>query len=143
MRYIRCCVEETMNSMTAITFDHAKAMALDVLLNDIANLTVTFTGFHNFNCFLQRFVCDLNQILVFLRHISDEECLIQITMESTMVNCHINIAQVTVLQNQKREIIKWKLMGRRVVKGTCSGRVSGIPWQMTSLTDVQHEAGKL
>lgn len=26
---------------------------------------------------------------------------------------------------------------------SCSGRLSGMPWQMTSLTDVQQDLGKL
>lgn len=61
-------------------------------------------------------------------------------MEFAMVYRDINVAQITILRKKTDLFIK---LQQKNQLQTSKGRVSGIPWQITSLTDVQHDAGKL
>lgn len=72
-----------------------------MFLNYITNFSVPFAGFDNLNRLLQRLVRHIHQILVFLRNVSNEERLIQITMKSTMIDSHVHVTQISVLKHTK------------------------------------------
>lgn len=98
MRHIRSSVEESMNSMSAIALHHTETMTLDVSLDDISDIPKSLTRPHHFNCFAETLVGNRDQLLVLLRDITHEESFIQIAMEAPVVDSHVHIAQVTILQ---------------------------------------------
>lgn len=100
MWHIRSSVEQPVNAVTAVRTDHTEPGCLCVLLNNIPNLPVLFTGLHNRDGFGQAFVCDLHQPLGWFRYIPDKECLIQITVEPSVVDCHVYITQISILERE-------------------------------------------
>lgn len=105
MRHIRCCVEQSMDAVAAVALHNAVAMCLNMLLNDVADFAVPFARLHDGNGLLQSLVRHFNQVLVFLGHIPNEKCLIQIAMEAAMINGHIHVAQISILC--ERQSRKW------------------------------------
>lgn len=97
VRYIRCGMEEPMDAMAAVALHHAVAVRLHVLLDNVADLAVSLARLHNVDGLLQRLVRHFYQILMLLRHIAHEKCLVQVAVEAAMVHRHIHIAQVAIL----------------------------------------------
>lgn len=99
MRHIWGGVEQSMNAMSTVTPYYTVTMRLYVFLDDVTNLTEAFARFNDLDGLAQCFVCDLHQILVFFRHITYEERFVQVTMEFTMVNRNVHVAQIAILRN--------------------------------------------
>lgn len=105
MRHIWCGVEQSMDAVTAVALHDAVTMSLNVLLNDVADFAIPFAWLHNGNGLLQCLVRNFHQILVFLRHISHEERLIQIAMKATMIDGDINVAQISILREKNGQTL--------------------------------------
>lgn len=73
MWYVRCSVEQSMNTMSSIVPDHTVSMWSDVLLDDITDLSESLARLNDLDGFAQRLVCHLDQVLVLLGHISNEK----------------------------------------------------------------------
>ena len=82
-------------------------------------------------------VGSLNQIPTYLIHHTHKHCLIQVSMETTVVHSHINWGRMRVMKFPTRGVYPLLQMSP-----SCSSLVSGIPWQMTSFTEVQQDLGK-
>lgn len=95
-----------MDSVATVGFDYAIAMRLHMLLDDIADFTISFTWFDDGNGLLQRFIRYFNQILVLFGNIANEERFIQIAMETSMIDCHIDIADIAILQLKTNSAMK-------------------------------------
>lgn len=44
MRYVRGGMEQSVNSMSAIALNHAEPVRMHVLLDNVTDFTITFTG---------------------------------------------------------------------------------------------------
>lgn len=106
MRHIGRRVKDAMDSMATVAAHHTKAVRRHILLNDIANLPITHTWSHNLDGFGQGFIRDAHQFLVLLGDLANEECLVEVTMVAAMIDGHIYVTNIAILQ--------WPLVGYAV-----------------------------
>lgn len=98
MRYVRRSVEESMYSMAAVTPDYAESVRLSMFLYYITDLSVFLSGLYNVDGLGQAFVGDLHELLVYRRHLSNKERLIQVSMKAIVIHSDVYVAQVSALQ---------------------------------------------
>lgn len=96
MRHVRSGVEKSMNSMSAITLHDRISELLNVLLDDVADFSIALAGLHNVDCLHESVVGHLNEFLVLFLDISDEKCLIEVSMKAAMKDGHVEIANVAI-----------------------------------------------
>ena len=115
-------------------------------------------------------VGDLDELLGLVVHVADNKGLVEVTVVAVVVGCDVNVDDVALLRTKRPQSTASSsgniardrpgLSNRRAVaccgrgsrashprRGveqlTCSSRRSGMPWQMTSFTDVHTDFGKL
>lgn len=98
MGHIRCRMEQSMDAMSAITLDNRKTVRLGMFLDDVANIPVFLSGFNELDRFVQALVSDFHKILVLFADVPNEESFIEISVESSVVNCYVDIAEITIFQ---------------------------------------------
>lgn len=91
-------VEDAMDSMATVAAHHTESVGRHILLNDIANLPITHTWTHNLDGFGQGFIRDAHQFLVLLGDLANKERLVEVTMIAAMIDGHIYVAKVAILQ---------------------------------------------
>lgn len=91
-------MEKLMYTMSAIRLHNAKAMLLNMLLDNVADFAIPFARFNDVNRFAQCLVCDLNELLVLIRDVTYKESLVQIAVEASVKDSHVQVANVSVLE---------------------------------------------
>lgn len=152
MWHVRGSVEQLVYSMSAIRLHNAKAMLLNMLLDNVSDFAIPFARFNDVNGFAQCLVCDLNELLVLIRDVTNKESLIQIAVETSVIDGHVQVTDVPVLEWPR----VWDAMTERRKLSFCleimeiffsssdlkSSKRKDF-YQITSLTDVQHDFGNL
>jgi len=101
MRYVRRSVEETVNAVSAIAANYAKSVSLSVLLNDIADFLVLLARSHDLDGTRQTLVRDIDELFNLGLDITDEKCLVKIAVKAVMIDRHVDITNITVLERSR------------------------------------------
>lgn len=96
--HIGCGMKESVYSMSTVALHNTEAVSLYVTLNHVANVPKTLAGSDHVDCFADTLVGDFHQLLVFLGNITHEEGLVEVSVETPMVDGHVHIAKIAVLQ---------------------------------------------
>ena len=139
MWHVWSSMKETMNTVTAIATNHAESIGLSVFLNNITNFFILFARFNNLDSTGQTLVRNFDEFLNLGLDITDEKCLVQITVKSAMIHGHVYVAKITVFERSRirytvtdyfvygRATTGWKLMiveGRRITVALKTGLVN-------------------
>lgn len=99
MRDVRRRVEQPMNSVSTVTLDYRETVEIRVLLDDVADFAEFHARFHNGDGLLKTLPGDLDQLSrLFVDFVTDEERLVEVSMESAVVDGDVDIAQISILQ---------------------------------------------
>jgi hypothetical protein len=72
--------------------------------------------------------------------VTDEKSLVEVPVKVPVVHCHVHCKTKLLIHDMPRWRERQSLLPLQM-SPSCSGLWSGIPWQMTSLTEVQHDLG--
>lgn len=97
MRYIWRSMEQPMYTMSAITPDNTESIGLCMLLYHIPDLTVLLARLHNVYGLHKALVRHLDEFACCFRHITNKERLVQVSMEATVVDSDIYVADIPIL----------------------------------------------
>lgn len=109
---IWCAVEQLVDAVTTVTLDHTAVPALCVLLNHISGVPEQHTGLNQLNRLVQAFprgFHDLNGIWVCLGLVSNIVRLVDISVESFVVQRNVDVDDIAIFQ--------WPLVGDPVADG--------------------------
>lgn len=91
-------VEERVDAVSAVALHDAVPVLLHMLLDHVADLAVTLAGLDDVDGLAERLVRHLHQLLVLVLYVADEERLVEIAVKAAVVNGHVQVANVAVLQ---------------------------------------------
>lgn len=98
MWHVRGSVEQLVYSMSAIRLHNCIAMLLNMLLDNVSDFAIPFARFYDVNRFAQRLVSDSNEFFVLVRDVTNKESLVQIAVETSVIDGHVQVADVPVLE---------------------------------------------
>lgn len=101
VRNVRCGMEETMNTVSAIAANDAKSISLRILLNNIADFLILFARSYDLNSARQTLVRNIDKFLNLGLDITNEKSLVQITVKTVMIDSHVDVANVTVFERSR------------------------------------------
>ena len=88
-------------TMTTVASDYRKPISLCMLLYHVAHVSEFNTGFDFVNSFLQTFPCVCDEFFGLFFWSAHKKCFIQVTVIASVVNSHINITNITILERSK------------------------------------------
>jgi hypothetical protein len=102
MRNVGCAVEKLVDAVSTVGPDYAAVLALCMLLDDIAVVTEESARLDHLDSLSQAFSRCLRYaycIRVCQRLVANVVCLVEITVEAAVVEGHIDVEDVAVLEN--------------------------------------------
>ena len=116
MRYVGSAVEKLVDAVSAVCPDNTATFTLCVLLDDVAVLAEKCTWLNDFDSLLQAFSRRFRhtyRIRVCQCLVTDIICLIKVTVETVVIECHINVEDVAVLEwSVVRDAVAYDFVGR-------------------------------
>lgn len=95
-------VKELIDTVTAVGPNDTAVLTLGVFLDDIAILAEKCSWFDELDGLIQAFACclsDANSIRVRQSFIANVVCLVQVSVESAVVKCNVDVQDITVLKD--------------------------------------------
>jgi len=98
MRYARCLMENTTDSMATVWSYNRVTQRFNMVWNNIAALSVHSIRFAIFNCLHQRIMCCCDQLSRAFTNFTNTESFIQVSMETFEISCYIEIDNVSIFE---------------------------------------------
>lgn len=99
---VRRAMEELVDAVAAVRLDHTAVPLLRQLLNNVAWIAEQHPRLHDLDRLIQRVACrldDANRVRICKRLVTNVVCLVNIAVESFMVERNVDVKDVAILQN--------------------------------------------